>query len=205
MSGDAGDRGWTLPPEDDWFAEVESPEPGAPRTEADWHDEETGAAAPPPSGTGRGRLIALAVAAVALVVVGILFARWVGGSDDPGSASGTVPTTPIALPTETAVTPPSPTPPPSPPATQPDTTTTPTTIDLPPDGTYRRGDQGDSVLAIQQALAALEFNPGEIDGRFGEQTETAVLTFQGSVELAQDGVVGPATLEALTNALDTRG
>lgn len=201
MSGDARDRGWTLPPEDDWFAEVDAsePAPDSPPAKAAWHDEETSVAAPPPPGAGRGRLIALAIAAVVLVVGGILLARWASDSDDPGSVSSTQSTTPITLPTETAVTPP-----PPPPATQP-VVTTPTTIDLPPDGTYRRGDEGDSVVAIQEALAALELNPGEIDGKFGEQTETAVLAFQGSVELPQDGVVGVATLEALTNALTTRG
>ena len=134
----------------------------------------------------------------------MLFARWVGGSDDSGTVSPTLPTVATTLPTTPT---PQPVTPPAPPAsTVPEeTTTTPQTIDLPPDGKYRRGDQGDSVLAIQQALTALDFNPGKIDGIFGAETENAVIAFQGSVELAQDGVVGVATLEALSNALDTRG
>ena len=207
MGGTARDAGWKLAPEDDWFADVDAPErdPDAPPPRAAWHEEDAGADVPPPPGVGRRRLLALAAAAVALIVGGVLFARWASGSDASETATTALTTAPITLPTDTAVTPPTPPATTPPPATQPDVTTDTSTIDLPPDGSYRRGDQGDSVLAIQQALTALELNPGEIDGKFGEQTETAVIAFQRSAELPQDGVVGPATLAALTQALDTRG
>lgn len=201
MAPDDRDRNWGLAPEDDWFADVEDA-PGRPRqmptTRAAERPSEP---QPPPSPYPRRRLLALAAIAAAVVLVagGILLARALGGSDAPGEATTTT------LPTAVTPTPsptPAPTPPPPPSATTPAQDTTP---ELPPDGTYRRGDQGDSVLAIQQALAALGFDPGGADGVFGPQTEQAVVAFQGSVDLTADGIVGPATLQALTQALAERG
>ncbi len=50
---------------------------------------------------------------------------------------------------------------------------------------------------IQQALAALGFNPGPIDGIFGSKTAAAVAAFQRVRGLVMDGEVGPQTAAAL--------
>lgn len=59
------------------------------------------------------------------------------------------------------------------------------------------GDQGEQVGKLQQALLAQQFNPGELDGRFGTGTKQAVLAFQNSHGLLPDGVAGSRTLGAL--------
>jgi hypothetical protein len=59
------------------------------------------------------------------------------------------------------------------------------------------GSRGDLVKEIQAKLVDLEFNPGPIDGVFGEKTLKAVAAFQESKDLEVDGIVGPITLEAL--------
>jgi peptidoglycan hydrolase-like protein with peptidoglycan-binding domain len=51
----------------------------------------------------------------------------------------------------------------------------------------RRGDSGVSVRTLQRLLAI------KIDGRFGPATEEAVKSFQTTVGLVADGVVGPQT------------
>jgi peptidoglycan L-alanyl-D-glutamate endopeptidase CwlK len=61
----------------------------------------------------------------------------------------------------------------------------------------REGASGADVIALQQRLKELHFNPGEIDGRFGPATEAAVIAFQRSEGLLADGIVGPATARAL--------
>jgi hypothetical protein len=66
--------------------------------------------------------------------------------------------------------------PPPPPALEP----CPPTIGL--------GDRGSSVLIVQNALGA-----GEYDSEFGEATEDAVETYQQQRGLSVDGIVGPAT------------
>lgn len=202
MNAGGRDRDSDLPPEDDWFAEVAEPAPMAPPPA---RADRGGGPEPPPRGPARpqGKLLALAgvAAAVVLIAGGVVLARTLGGSGEPDGATPTLPTTAVTPPAttvETAVPPPAPTTT----GTQPPDGTAP---ELPPDGTYRRGDQGDSVLAIQQALAALGFDPGGADGVFGAQTEQAVVAFQGSVDLTADGIVGPATLQALTQALAERG
>ncbi|ESQ92031.1 hypothetical protein ABAC460_03785 [Asticcacaulis sp. AC460] len=52
-------------------------------------------------------------------------------------------------------------------------------------------------MAIQQALAAKGFSPGNIDGVWGRRTDTAVKAFQRANNLQPDGVVGPVTSAAL--------
>ena len=51
---------------------------------------------------------------------------------------------------------------------------------------------------IQQALKDLGFDPGAIDGKAGPMTRRAVIAFQRAHGLAPDGIVGPATIAALT-------
>jgi peptidoglycan hydrolase-like protein with peptidoglycan-binding domain len=59
------------------------------------------------------------------------------------------------------------------------------------------GSTGRKVIELQQRLRDKEFNPGAIDGDFGENTESAVKAFQRSVGLKDDGIVGINTRTAL--------
>jgi uncharacterized protein (TIGR02594 family) len=54
-----------------------------------------------------------------------------------------------------------------------------------------------SVRAIQQALKAKGFDPGEVDGVWGRRTIAAVKHFQAHQGLTADGIVGPRTTAAL--------
>lgn len=60
-------------------------------------------------------------------------------------------------------------------------------------GTIYYGQTGDRVKKLQQALNALGFNCGSVDGKFGPQTLAAVKAFQKAMGLDVDGRVGPAT------------
>lgn len=67
------------------------------------------------------------------------------------------------------------------------------------DTMIRRGMTGDAVSAIQTNLQAHGYYVGGvIDGKYGDGTEDAVRHFQGEHGLNVDGVVGPATMKALT-------
>src|SRR5207248_11604162 len=59
-------------------------------------------------------------------------------------------------------------------------------------GTNSFESEGRQVQLLQRALGNIK-----VDGIFGAETEAAVLAFQTSRGLAQDGVVGPATGSAL--------
>lgn len=59
------------------------------------------------------------------------------------------------------------------------------------------GDKGDAVKALQGALVSAGFKV-DVDGDFGKQTDAAVRRLQTASKLAVDGVVGEATLAALT-------
>jgi hypothetical protein len=70
----------------------------------------------------------------------------------------------------------------------------------------RRGESGDAVRLVQEALVELAFplprstNPTtkELDGDFGAETQGAVFDFQGTFTLpSRDGVVGRQTLGKL--------
>ncbi|MCP5119608.1 MAG: peptidoglycan-binding protein, partial [bacterium] len=63
--------------------------------------------------------------------------------------------------------------------------------------TLKLGSQGDDVAALQRRLNELGFNAGAADGIFGGGTRAAVEQFQQSRNLRVDGIVGPATAEAL--------
>ncbi len=63
--------------------------------------------------------------------------------------------------------------------------------------TLKRGAEGESVRALQQALAREGFDPGSVDGKFGPNTERAVKAFQRANGLTVDGLVGPRTRAAL--------
>ncbi|WP_031433017.1 peptidoglycan-binding domain-containing protein [Methylomarinum vadi] len=62
--------------------------------------------------------------------------------------------------------------------------------------------QGDFVREIQGKLLELGFEPGPIDGLFGECTRRAVVCFQQSRKLEADGIVGPITANALGIKVD---
>lgn len=63
--------------------------------------------------------------------------------------------------------------------------------------TLRLGSRGAAVSTLQNRLVAAGFNPGPVDGIFGRRTHEAVLAFQKSKNLTQDGIVGPRTWAAL--------
>lgn len=65
--------------------------------------------------------------------------------------------------------------------------------------TLRRGDRGDEVRELQDLLAKCGYIL-DVDGAFGSKTETAVKAFQKSAGLTVDGIVGPKTWDALTEA-----
>jgi hypothetical protein len=70
-----------------------------------------------------------------------------------------------------------------------------------PAQTLKPGDTGSQVKTLQRALATLGFSAGKPDGDYGPATQVAVEKFQLAKGLAEDGVVGPATLAALQRAL----
>jgi peptidoglycan hydrolase-like protein with peptidoglycan-binding domain len=60
-----------------------------------------------------------------------------------------------------------------------------------------KGDEGESVRALQERLRVAGFYYGNATGIFGPITEEAVKRFQDAYKLGVDGVVGPATLAKL--------
>ena len=65
--------------------------------------------------------------------------------------------------------------------------------------TLRQGMTGDDVRAMQRALIALNYTVGiwGADGDFGPATRLAVVAYQYSRQLTQDGIVGPLTRGAM--------
>lgn len=65
---------------------------------------------------------------------------------------------------------------------------------------YRRAPmiQGDDVAELQRRLSALGFDPGGVDGIFGDQTAVALSEFQHNVGLVADGICGRETIAELT-------
>ncbi len=66
----------------------------------------------------------------------------------------------------------------------------------------RKGASGSRVKAMQQALITLSFLSGKADGIFGNQTLSAVITFQKQQKLDPDGIAGKKTLTALEIAVN---
>jgi N-acetylmuramoyl-L-alanine amidase len=56
---------------------------------------------------------------------------------------------------------------------------------------------GDDVVALQERLLELGFDPGRAGGVFDERTEAALRRFQREYGLVSDGLCGPATLRSL--------
>ena len=63
--------------------------------------------------------------------------------------------------------------------------------------TLQQGDNGADVKTLQQALTQHGFNPGAIDGMYGQGTVAAIIAFQKSEGMLPDGIAGPRTLTAL--------
>ena len=195
-----------LPPidEDDWFATpaVEPAELDLPG-EVAWQDEPEPPPRPPNGLARRQAMVLVAVvAAIALGAAGILLARSLTGSDDTSTTPATTglttqATTSATTAANTDTTPADTTPPDSTPTTS---TPTSTTDAVPTGTTLRAGDTGASVLALQQTLASLGFDPGAADGKFGTATTEAVTAFQKAKGLTEDGVAGPATIAAINTA-----
>src|SRR5207244_11467577 len=59
---------------------------------------------------------------------------------------------------------------------------------------------GADVLALQQKLKTLGYDPGVCDGAYGPTTAGAVKAFQRVSKVTFDGVVGPGTRKALSAA-----
>lgn len=59
------------------------------------------------------------------------------------------------------------------------------------------GSRGIYVLVAQDALNTVGSRTGGLDGIFGNQTRAAVISYQGSNGLSQDGKLGPVTWSSL--------
>ena len=57
--------------------------------------------------------------------------------------------------------------------------------------------RGDDVSELQEALGALGFDAGRVDGIFGPRTVTALEEFQRNAGLTIDGICGPDTVASL--------
>jgi len=57
----------------------------------------------------------------------------------------------------------------------------------------QKGSTDPAVRDLQEALKALNHDPGPIDGVFGTTTETAVKAFQQARGITADGIVGKVT------------
>ena len=62
---------------------------------------------------------------------------------------------------------------------------------------YRQGDQGQDVAAIQNQLNAIGYEAGAADGDFGNATADAVRAFQQAKGLEVDGIIGAQTYRIL--------
>lgn len=82
--------------------------------------------------------------------------------------------------------------------------------DLPPNiidilpRTMRKGDSGEDVKALQEALLRAGYDLGSYgaDGKYGSETLSAVRAFQYDHGLKADGIAGPLTLNALRQTED---
>jgi Putative peptidoglycan binding domain len=191
----------------DWDVDSDAVESGPPRrSEPVSRSARSGAGAlaeagPRPTGPEAHRLAVVQrrraiglVALLALALVGLGVALTVFRDDEPE-----------ATPSVTVTAPPPPATPPATATPPPAATTAPLRIQLPDSGPLAFGDRGDEVETLQTALAALDHEPGEVDGVFGDSTQAAVIAFQQANDLKADGIVGPETVRKLNAALAEQG
>lgn len=67
--------------------------------------------------------------------------------------------------------------------------------------TLTLGSTGPNVKLIQSLLNKMGYNPGPLDGIFGQMTQLAVAAFQRDAGLVADGVVGTITWNSFNNIL----
>ncbi len=193
-------------PEDDWFVGTgtgRSPSDETELREARQRpsipgDEEQRPAALARDGEpSRKRIVPAVAGAVILLLAGVLTgalaSRALTGVDTTTSLLTTTATRTTTLTTTAAE---------STTNTTSTTTTTPTTPTTPQEGvTLRRGATGEEVRQLQEMLVALGYSTS-VDGKYGPATAQAVQSFQTSSGLTADGVAGPATLAALSAAVN---
>jgi hypothetical protein len=166
---------------DDWFADVEGTSQTAAldADPASAEDDWLVPAAPAArirSFPHRTRILVVAGAALALLIAGLAAG---GVFSSGGKPVRTITTTPAT--TSPATTPAKPA----------------TSVQALPAGTSKPGDAGSQVKKLQQALKALGYSVGTVDGQYGPTTKEAVASFQHDAGLTADGVFGPKTLAAL--------
>ena len=66
-----------------------------------------------------------------------------------------------------------------------------------PSPIYRRGDKGDGVKALQEALNGAGYKCGKADGDFGGKTERAVKALEKDHAIEPDGIAWPGVLKLL--------
>ena len=76
-----------------------------------------------------------------------------------------------------------------------------TVVDDKNSGWMSRGMIGTNIQQLQKDLNKLGFGAGVVDSKFGADTYNAVVSFQRSQGLLQNGIVGPATKNAIIAAL----
>ena len=67
--------------------------------------------------------------------------------------------------------------------------------------TVRRGSRSTYVLVLQDALNALGYTTGTLDGVFGARTETALKGVQRRFGLTADGICGCSSWKKITEAV----
>ena len=65
--------------------------------------------------------------------------------------------------------------------------------------TLREGNKGNITKLLQEKLVSLGYNTNGVDGIFDSQTKAAVISYQKSRGLSQDGIVGQNTWRELLN------
>jgi Putative peptidoglycan binding domain len=186
-------------PEDDWFVEIGGGRSPAADDETELRETRQSAQgeSEPPAAVGvrdgepsRRLIVGAVVGAVILLLAGVLAGALVSRSVSGGVETTTSLVTTTATLTTTLTT-----------SATPSTTTSSTPATLPEGVVLRRGAKGAEVRQVQEALVALGYST-TIDGKFGPATAQDVKSFQASSGLTDDGVVGPATLSALSAAIN---
>ena len=83
------------------------------------------------------------------------------------------------------------------PATVPTAAVSPSSAPAPPRGTLRFGATGAGVKTLQERLRALHYDPGTVDGKYGQTTRLALFAFEKVNRLKVAGTVGASVWKAL--------